>query len=124
MTTVINNDGTAPAVRKVLLAGGGNNGRVWEASFDHLYVIEVAPALGAGSLPEGSFSVNSAVIRPLRYNATGKFEAIGEENMEIYEFVGFESMLVIERAAMSSLEALRSNPGVSVVKDEPVVVRA
>lgn len=42
MTTVVNNDGTAPAVRKVLLAGGGNNGRIWEASFDHLYVIEVA----------------------------------------------------------------------------------
>lgn len=122
MTTVVNNDGTTPAVRKVLLAGGGNNGRIWEASFDHLYVIEVAPALGAGSLPDGSFSVNSAVIRPLRFNATGKYEAVGEENLEIYEFVGFERMLVIERASLSSLESLNANPGVAVVKDEPVVV--
>ena len=123
MTTVVNNDGTKPAVRKVLLAGGGNNGRIWEASYDHLYVIEVAPVLGGGALPEGSFSVNNAVIRPLRFNATGKYEAVGEENLEIYEFVGFESMLVIDRASLSSLEVLKSEPGVAVVKDEPVVVR-
>ncbi|HEY9730637.1 MAG TPA: hypothetical protein V6C89_01910 [Drouetiella sp.] len=123
MTTVVNNDGTAPAVRKVLLSGGGNNGRIWDASYDHLYVIEVAPALGSAALPEGSFSVNNAVIRPLRYNATGKYEAVGEENLEIYEFVGFESMLVIERASLSSRDVLNSEPGVALVKDEPVVVR-
>jgi hypothetical protein len=122
MTTVVNNDGTAPAVRKVLLSGGGNNGRIWEASFDHLYVIEVAPALGSAALPEGSFSVNNAVIRPLRFNATGKYEAVGEENLEIYEFVGFERMLVIERSSLSSLDALNTE-GIAVVNDEPVVVR-
>lgn len=71
---------------------------------------------------DGSFSVNSAVIRPLRFNATGKYEAVGEENLEIYEFVGFERMLVIERASLSSLESLNANPGVAVVKDEPVVI--
>jgi len=66
MTTVVNNSGTAPVVRKVLLSGGGNNGRIWDASYDHLYVIEVAPALVSAALPDGSFSVNNAVIRPLR----------------------------------------------------------
>lgn len=95
-------------VKKVLLSGGGNSGRVWEASFDHLYVIEVAPALTGGSLPEGSFGVNNAIIRPLRFNATGKYEAVGEENLEIYEFVGFERMLVVERDAMSTYDALRT----------------
>jgi hypothetical protein len=122
MTTVVNNDGTVPAVRKVLLAGGGNGGRVWEASFDHLYVIEVAPSLNGGALPEGSFSVNSAVVRPLRYNATGKFSAVGEENLEIYEFVGFERMLVIERDLLNSLDTLNRLDSVSVVTEEPVGV--
>ncbi|MBS2000820.1 MAG: hypothetical protein U0103_01835 [Candidatus Obscuribacterales bacterium] len=123
MTTVVNNSGTAPVVRKVLLSGGGNNGRIWDASYDHLYVIEVAPALGSAALPEGSFSVNNAVIRPLRYNATGKYEAVGAENLEIYEFVGFESMLVIERPSLSSLDVLRSESGIAVVNEDQVVVR-
>jgi hypothetical protein len=126
MTTVINNDGTVPPVRKVFLAGGGNAGRVFEAAYDHLYVIEVAPKLNGGALPEGSFSVNNAVIRPLRYNATGKFEAVGEENLEIYEFVGFERMLIIERDVMNNLDTLNRLDavvtGATVVKDEPVVV--
>lgn len=115
MTTVVNNDGTAPAVRKVILSGGGNNGQVFDATYDHLYVIEVAPTL-TGTLPEGAFSVNNAVIRPLRFNATGKYEAVGEENLEIYEFVGFERMLVIERTILSTYDGLRTEPGVVVVK--------
>ena len=88
-------------LRKVLLAGGGYSGRTWDCTYDHLYVIEVSPALkGEAGLPEGSFSVDSAVIRPMRYNATGKYEAVGEENLEIYEFVGFERMLVVETDAV------------------------
>ncbi|HEY9677349.1 MAG TPA: hypothetical protein V6C76_05045 [Drouetiella sp.] len=114
MTTVVNNSGTAPAVRKVILAGGGNNGRVAEASYDHLYVIEVAPS--ATALPEGAFAVNNAVIRPLRFNATGKYEAVGEENLEIYEFVGFERMVIVERDILSTYDALAAQPSAVVVK--------
>jgi len=81
-------------LRKILFQGGGCDGKVAITTQDTVYVIEKPQE----SAPEhASIKVDSARALPggfrvaKKFNATGRFEAVGPEDYEVYEYVGDES---------------------------------
>jgi hypothetical protein len=84
------------AMRKIVLLGGDYTGRLGEAAQDYVYVVENVPSLAkdpicATSTPcEGSLNLIGDYRRARKFNATGRFEAVGTEDFEVYEFAGLE----------------------------------
>jgi hypothetical protein len=88
-------------LRKILFQGGGCDGKVAITTQDVVYVIE-KPQETAPEHP--TIRVDSAAALPggfrvaKRFNATGRFEAVGPEDYEVYEYVGDESFGVYIRS--------------------------
>jgi len=83
-------------MRKIVLLGGDYTGRLGEAAQDYVYIVENVPSLarvGAGSsavVAPGSLNLMGDYRRAKKFNATGRFEAVGSEDYEVYEFAGNE----------------------------------
>ena len=83
-------------MRKIILLGGDYTGRRGEAAQDYVYIVEnVAPLNrepGSCSSANSDESINllGDYRRARKFNATGRFEAVGSEDFEVYEFAGNE----------------------------------
>jgi hypothetical protein len=83
-------------MRKIILQGGDYTGRLGEAAQDYIYVVANVPSLTAdttcstGNPASGSLDLIGNYRTGKKFNATGRFEAVGSEDFEVYEFAGNE----------------------------------
>ena len=79
-------------MRKIILFGGDYTGRLGEAAQDYIYIVESVPPLPANpscskSDPaEVSLNLMGGYRRGRKFSATGRFEAVGSQDYEVYEF--------------------------------------
>jgi len=79
-------------MRKIVLFGGEYTGRTGQAAQDYIYIVENVPALVKDSTCsksepcEASLDLMGGYRRGSKFSATGRFEAIGSEDYEVYEF--------------------------------------
>jgi hypothetical protein len=91
-------------MRKIVLLGGDYTGRLGEAAQDYVYVVASVPELlrdpiASTSTPcEGSLNLMGDYRRARKFNATGRFEAVGSEDFEVYEFAGNEDHSIFVEA--------------------------
>jgi|GEM_PF-5166216 len=83
-------------MRKIILLGGDYTGRIGEAAQDYVYIVENVAPLDRSPSSNSSANCDESINllgdyrRARKFNATGRFEAIGSEDFEVYEFAGRE----------------------------------
>ncbi|MBS2008108.1 MAG: hypothetical protein JST01_13760 [Cyanobacteria bacterium SZAS TMP-1] len=83
-------------MRKIILVGGDYTGRRGEAAQDYVYIVESVaplerdPSCASSKNCDESINLLGDYRRAKKFNATGRFEAINEEDFEVYEFAGTE----------------------------------
>jgi len=92
-------------LRKIVFQGGDYSGKVAITTQDTVYVIE-KPLEAAPEHPTVKVDSKAALPGGFRvakkFNATGRFEAVGDEDFEVYEYVGDESFGVYITTAEAS----------------------
>jgi hypothetical protein len=92
------------SMRNIILLGGDYTGRLGEAAQDYVYIVESVPALAkdascSTSTPcEESLNLLGDYRRARKFNATGRFEAVGSQDYEVYEFAGNEDHSIFVEA--------------------------
>ena len=80
-------------MRKIILSGGDYTGRLGEAAQDYIYIVESIAPLGASTsalASDGSLNLIGDYRRAKKFNATGRYEPVNEEDFEVYEYAGAE----------------------------------
>jgi hypothetical protein len=77
-------------MRKIILQGGDYTGRLGQAAQDYIYVVENVATLAVDPALDGTLNLIGGYRRSRKFNATGRFEPVGAENFEVYEFAGIE----------------------------------